>query len=367
MPNPKLPGGNFNACVGIMKEKGYSEESAKKICGKLKAQSEGDSLIRNFQLVAKEGVLPYWEDGKIVYKYKPWDSLKKFHEIEVPIVDEHPPGLITPDIPLEGYAKIFADDATHTLYAEMFGVDEMPFRKGYSIGFVFIEREEKGKFNGIEYDSIQDIIKIDHIALTDNPRQPAAKMNRNYTMLLSGDNSDATEIIINKYCVDYHVDLHNRDVDQHNGSDTRMSSEENVNTQSPAPIGMDAMKEITELRAKIAQYEAEKKAADSYKEQLDSLKTELDKIKEERDSLKKIFEERREAELNKAKDSLVKAGLDAKDLEGKTYDYIMGRYEQLQLDSKKTPENIEITPVNQDSKDDLEISYFRRPNNGGNK
>ncbi|MHA1277079.1 MAG: hypothetical protein ACTSQ8_07830 [Candidatus Helarchaeota archaeon] len=39
MPNPHLPGHTFTNCVQRMKDQGYSEETAKKICGKLQAES----------------------------------------------------------------------------------------------------------------------------------------------------------------------------------------------------------------------------------------------------------------------------------------------------------------------------------------
>lgn len=40
MPNPKMPGNSFYGCLRVMKNKGKSEESAKKICGKIKSETE---------------------------------------------------------------------------------------------------------------------------------------------------------------------------------------------------------------------------------------------------------------------------------------------------------------------------------------
>ena len=52
MPNPHIPGGSFDACVVVMQGKGNSEDSAKRICGYLKAKTE--NLTQQFDLTDEE-------------------------------------------------------------------------------------------------------------------------------------------------------------------------------------------------------------------------------------------------------------------------------------------------------------------------
>jgi len=352
MPNPKLPGGSFTACVNIMKEKGYSEESAKRICGKLQAKSGEDSQKRNLQPIASEGVLPYWENGKVVMKLKTWENLKSFDGIEIPVIDEHPKGLVNDEHPLEGFAKVIADEKEHILYADIYGVDEMPLKKGYSIGFVFNEVNQQGKFNNVRYDSVQEIIKIDHLALTNAPRSPVARATNTVIPATIAGDSATSNVVKYSYCIDNYI-APNTGLE---GGNLTLTDE---NSSKPATaVDLDALKEIANLRAKIAEMEAIKKANDSYNEQIQKLKNDLEKIKTERDSAMKILKEQKAQKLKEASDSLIKAGVDAKELDNKSEEYILGRYDQLQHDSKSAPTNIQIENPSKNEADSTDISYF---------
>jgi len=58
-PNPDMPGGSFTACVAIMGKKGHDDESAKKICGAIQADSGEKGLneaeTKTFREVMNKG------------------------------------------------------------------------------------------------------------------------------------------------------------------------------------------------------------------------------------------------------------------------------------------------------------------------
>lgn len=133
---------------------------------------ELDSIYIPNQSIAKQGSLLY-SDGR---------GLKKIEDLhanigrEVPIVDGHPSrnnakkGLVV-DEKRYGTAIIVACPKNDKrLCANLKLDDDAPDRDGFSIGFTFEKVDEKGELDGFSYDYIQSGLWIDHLALTDYPR-----------------------------------------------------------------------------------------------------------------------------------------------------------------------------------------------------
>lgn len=124
------------------------------------------------QLIAREGVLPY-EDGK--KKLKKWEDLKQFIGKKGRIVDEHPEVKITMDEKIWGFGEVKqCPNGEKALCADMYVEDDAPDKIAYSIGYLYIEENESGEFEGETYDSIQRLQELDHIALTNYNREPRA-------------------------------------------------------------------------------------------------------------------------------------------------------------------------------------------------
>lgn len=161
-----------------------------------------DSVVVGWrQPIAHEGVLPYRDGNKL----KKWDSLQRFDGKFVPIVDEHPDrnngrnGLLTGSEKVYGVGFI-QKCPNKTLCADMALEDSAPRKKGYSIGYIYNHIDEAGVYKGQAYQSVQDIQDIDHIALTNSPRDARA--------LATAGDSDNTKALqnntaVNKYWVGY--------------------------------------------------------------------------------------------------------------------------------------------------------------------
>ena len=152
------------------------------------AKHEGDSLVLRNQPVSREGVLDYHdENGALVRKFKRWDDLKENIGRVVPILDEHPPanngngGLYSGKETIQGWATLKQYKNIHELAADMVLEDFAPLKQGYSSGYPYYPLEEPGTApDGKEYDMIQAKMLIDHVALTDGPRDDLC-------VLLAGD------------------------------------------------------------------------------------------------------------------------------------------------------------------------------------
>jgi len=131
-----------------------------------------DSLILRNQPVAKEGVLDY-SDGR---KLKRWEDLRRNIGRVVPIVDEHPIDdkgngrLVVASDKKFGEATIKQCGTKKRLCADLELDDNAPVKRGYSIGYPFEQLDEEGVHEGQRYDSIQANLVVDHLALTNYPR-----------------------------------------------------------------------------------------------------------------------------------------------------------------------------------------------------
>lgn len=128
-------------------------------------------IIKN-QIIAKEGVLTYGDRRYL----KRWSDLEKLIGNELPIPDEHPLGnKMRPDIRSFGKAKFKKCPlGANLLCADLYLDDDAPDKLGYSIGFPFKEINEPGTFHAEHFDAIQVISDVDHLALTNFPRDPNA-------------------------------------------------------------------------------------------------------------------------------------------------------------------------------------------------
>jgi hypothetical protein len=141
-----------------------------------------DTIVLKNQPIAREGVLPYRrEDGTVIRKFKRWKDLKKNIGKRVPIIFEHPDGnngrrgLFNNRKRVEGVAVIKRYKNFKMLAADMYFRDDFKPAKGYSMGYPFKRVVKSGRDdNGHSYDEVQAELTVDHVALTNNPREPTA-------------------------------------------------------------------------------------------------------------------------------------------------------------------------------------------------
>jgi len=132
-----------------------------------------DAVMLRNQPVAREGVLKY-TDGR---KLKKWEDLRRNIGRVVPVIDEHPAknngkdGLVSGREKRWGYGLIKScPRGEKQLCADLVLLDGAPIKAGYSIGYPYLHVEEAGTHDDGEYDSVQSGLVVDHIALTDGPR-----------------------------------------------------------------------------------------------------------------------------------------------------------------------------------------------------
>lgn len=134
-------------------------------------RGEGDAILIPNQVIAEEGVLPYPDGNKL----KRWEDLRRNAGRIVPFLEGHPSehnaagGLYSGDEEIQGYAYIRADEKNRRLVADVYLL-KRNLQSGYSIGFGYVPRAEKGSHNGMDYDEVQADLIVDHLAGTDTPR-----------------------------------------------------------------------------------------------------------------------------------------------------------------------------------------------------
>lgn len=304
-----------------------------------------------------EGVLPYVNsDGTVSHKLKKWGNIKDFIGVLPYITDDHPANKS-----IDTNTKLFGNVAVHQCpngVKSLCGVvnldENAPEKLGYSAGYSYIEREESGIFEGQKYDSVQEITRIDHIALTDYPRniealatdkiQNYGSIHEDLSATIAADSSDKGGVNINKFAYDSVRPFEFKKSSDKTGEDKIM----------PDDI-KELNKTIVTQNKQLAKYEAQKEANDAVKKDMEKQKKEIDSVKAENkkltkayDSMKLILETQQKEKMTKAIDSLTKAGVDAKTLKGKSWDYIQGRVEQLAEDSKNPSSDVKINDLGAD-------------------
>jgi hypothetical protein len=184
-----------------------------------------DSIILKNQPVAKEGVLPY-SDGK---KLKRWEHLKQNAGRIVPVLDGHPSnengnfGLFSGKEKIHGYAFLKKCSKNKRLCADIKLFDEKMMRRAYSIGYPYLEDKSPGEYEGEHYDEVQSNLIVDHVALTDHPRDPQAVKSfadsktvvyEGVPITVAGD-SVISSTVVNINTIGYDSISHFVDVDKH--------------------------------------------------------------------------------------------------------------------------------------------------------
>jgi hypothetical protein len=363
-----------------------------------------DSLFLKNQPIAKVGVLDY-SDGR---KLKRWEDLKRNIGRIVPIVDEHPSvkngneGLVTDGDKRFGKATIKKCNKEKRLCADLDLDDDAPIKKGFSIGYPYEQVEESGVHDGERYDSIQSNLVIDHLALTNYPRDvEAVQVSGDTKYYIVGDSGDQITVnnslnntIININRVGYDsitfvgVEKQRRVRDlarklKRENPDTTASDDQLLerarvmleneqelkkkdenNMLQGADVNQEAMKEKEEEKEKAEEKTSGDANLDLVKENeqlkaklrtleaTDSLSKELDKIKAERDAKQKIIDDYHQKELKADIDSLINDhGFTSEDFDGKLPLFVEGALFASKILSKGPNIGTKVTEV--DSEEDL--------------
>lgn len=278
-----------------------------------------DTIVLKNQVIASEGVLPYQDGAKL----KEWDNLKQFAGRLIPIIDEHPNmdngmgGLLSGKEKIWGFAEVKADEATRSLTADVFLEDKAPIKRGYSIGYPFIDISQTGFHGSQKFDSKQKLLDVNHLALTNFPRNQIALRS-------AGDNSimgvsDSSQI--DKYYLGYDI-FKQFDTGEH----TIMSDDPKTELDSMRGLLAKAQQEIADLKA---QKNALDTASKEVKQALDA-KTAADQViaqlKAENDGLKTRLEKDLTMVVKTNMDSLISRypSIELKEFDGKTKEFVEG-------------------------------------------
>jgi len=217
-------------------------------------------------VIATEGVLYYREDGTVKRLLKKWEDLVPFIGEKVPVVDGHPTkGIVGTADKIYTYAQIQQCKlGKKALCIERPQGDKIPKRRGYSIGFRYKPIMESGVHGDQEYDGIQKVLMIDHIALTDTPRNPEALATDSTEGLIYAYVGDDNEINITKVAHDSYREFEKTSPDEVKAMDTE-----------------NYIEEIASLKAELATMKAEKIAVDTFAGEKSDLETEIAKLQEE--------------------------------------------------------------------------------------
>jgi len=332
---------------------------------------ENDSIILRNQPIAREGVLQYGS----IKKLKKWSDLKRNIGRRVHIVDEHPPdnngnrGFVAKSTKRYGFADIKqCPTGNKKLCADLVMDDGSPIKGGYSIGFGFKKVEEKGKLGEEDYDQVQSNLWIDHIALTNYPRdQEALQVSWDSEVRIVDGNmqfgngepeggmdesdKDSDAIIINSIGYDSHrfsldseyglisekLKNENPNMDEteltkrallmlankqkiKNRAETNMPEDKEKNGKDS-----DNGKSREDLVSELARLRAERDSRKETEEEIQKLKSELKSEKDSKDNFKKLYEGEISKTVNRNVDSLVKVhGFDKKDFDEKSSEFIEG-------------------------------------------
>jgi hypothetical protein len=347
---------------------------------KMGITSDLDAIKLRNQPIAKEGVLVY-DDGR---KAKLWEHLKRNIGRTRPILNEHPnfdngfKGLFSGKEKVWGKAIISqCPKGEKRLCADLVLQDGAPVKKGYSIGYPFREILEKGKIGEDEYDSVQGHLLIDHIALTNHPRDNTALLVAgdsnlaiidDEVMSSNGDSNGA--IVINRVGYDsLELELDSR-IDEimeflrRDNSDTTdsellkrailmLQNEKQINgdtenmpggkkveeDQKDEEMEEEEMKKKKkkeasadslskeELFAELATLRADRDAKLIFEKKLKSAQSRAEKAEADRDSYKERYEKELTSKVQTQVDSLVNDhGYGAKDFTDRSADFVAGAY-----------------------------------------
>lgn len=157
--------------------------------GECSIEETGEGYLKLRGVIAKPGVYPYFENGKIVNELVPPEELFSVETIKsaegVPLTDDHPmqggiPIMLTSgDAPVHTRGAVFSPAIEDgKLAAKMTIWDAASIaacvsgeKRQLSIGRTTFLEETPGEWNGERYDRIQRRIRINHVAMVDRGRQ----------------------------------------------------------------------------------------------------------------------------------------------------------------------------------------------------
>lgn len=385
---PFGPYETFQACLTKQAHDhpSWTEEQRKKYCGAIKARTEGtrkegdsllqkhfedlyadldsisidlDAILKN-QPIAKEGVLDYGN----IKKYKRWENLKSFDTISLPIIDDHPSqdngndGLWK-DEKVWGYATVkICPKEKRILCADLDLDDDAPVRNGYSLGYKYAPILKEGSKNGVKFQMIQDIKELDHLALTNFPRDSYA-LRRTDNDSNNTDNTERNNMFVG---YDHFKTFFNRSLtsDQSKkNSDVKNMGNDAKTPDSPEHIDADT---IASLRLKIQKLESQKEFDAKLKEKMDAVQKELDAEKADKLKLKKSHDSMLNQLISTNLDSLnTEFGIDKAEFDKKSPDFIegalfMGR--KLKQNDSLKPRDEAHNPDEQDQQSEGDATDF---------
>lgn len=289
---------------------------------------------RKNQIITTASVLPYkGKDGSIRYLAKEFDNLKKFHGIKVPITMGHPKGgLVGTATKILGHTTLKICDKIKGLCADI--PKNIPKLRGYSIGFVYKPVDVKGQLDGRDYDGKQELELIDHIAVTNENRNPEAVATDSIGLIVGDCNEE-----VNKRLIGY--DSY-RDIISQNEVKAMADEKELLN-------------EISSLKEELSRMKALEEANDAFAEERTDLVKEIDKLRDEiktkTDAIAKFEKdaiERKEAEMQDTIEFLKKHEIKLDELPSDEYAFFEGIKWHIE-NTKKEPE----TDVSSDATDDI--------------
>ena len=232
--------------------------------------------LKQNQIIATEGVLPYMKNGKVVWKLKRWGNLQNLVSQRPYMTDNHPNGkIITTNTKLFGTAEVKACGiGLNKLCADMAIDDNAPERAGYSIGYEYDTIDESGMFEGQHYDEIQEITRIDHIAMTDMPRNTeaiATDESKNFGVCYEIDSTSENKVNIKNIAFD------------------SISSFSDENSQKTTEKVKDMPTDIEKLQKDSKLFQTEKMSGVLYKSLDDKLTFIKDTQKEIGDDVKALL------------------------------------------------------------------------------
>jgi hypothetical protein len=157
--------------------------------GECSIEETGEGYLKLRGVIAKPGVYPYFENGKIIMELVPPEELFSVETIKsaegVPLTDDHPtenglPIMLTSgDAPVHTRGAVFSpaiEDgklaAKMTIWdANCISACVSGEKRQLSIGRTTFVEEAPGEWQGQPYDRVQRRIRINHVAIVDKGRQ----------------------------------------------------------------------------------------------------------------------------------------------------------------------------------------------------
>lgn len=259
--------------------------------------------------MASGGPLDYGSKGVI---WKTWENLKQFIGKEVPLVIGHPsdddgdPRLLTAEDLRVGTVMLKAcPKQKETLCGDVEFKEGAPLLGGYSIGFSAFDKKIGGR-------TVQDIVLIDHVAITDDPRNHFARMVASDSAEVVGDSAECGGTFI------YADGIRGEEMGD-----------------EPSAAVLEFMVKLNGQMSEIAKQIEGDSEEDP---ELEKLKKERDALADELKELKKKLSEGDSREAERVRSVLAKRGIPTENLKEKGLTELLAVADSIAaLDAAKTP------------------------------